>query len=169
MFKGEQISPPRACSASPPLERWPATEASGLRWSATEARGAGGPGRSLTRPLRRTGLGAGRGPGPAWVRELPAAVLPAGLHRGCHPQDGGVSTGLSAAGISPPTPPGPGLPLARNQRLNLLLSKTRGRLIVVVNEITWLSEKSSGSSGQQKAHVISDPLMPGAGPHPPKN
>lgn len=115
------------------------------------------------------GVGVGvRGRGPAWVRELPAAVLPAGLHTGCHPQDGGVSTVFSAAGIPSPVLACLSRNLSRNQRLNTLLSKSRGRLVIIVNGNKWLSEKSSGSSGQQKAHVISGPLMPGAGPHPPK-
>ena len=65
---------------------------------------------------------ADRARGPARLREPPAAVPPAGLHAGSHPQDGGVSTVFSAAGI---LSPGPGMPLARNQRLNLLFRKTR--------------------------------------------
>lgn len=81
----------------------------------------------------RAGGGGGGRVSRAWARSCVGPWAPrrgpaARLHTGCHPQGGGVSPVFSAART-----PMPGMPLARNQRLNLLLRKNGARPIVSVN------------------------------------
>lgn len=84
-----------------------------------------------------------------------AAVSPAGLHTGSHPQDGGVSTVSSTAGIPSPALARPMLESAPEPARK----KTRGRLIIIVSENRRRSEKSSESFRQQKGHEIPGLLM----------